>query len=263
MHRCYDWVFWLSVWDNETRCMFFYANFYLSVCIMRSFVLLAMSVCVVCVSVRVSDWKIFYWNTEFWNESWIFITLIIPTAPTSSQAETRPTYLHSLKSLTSIAYQSHGPRLNLFSSQNRQIKVSLASDLWSSLMYGFTTHHYINRKTQTWWVTCSVFRVVLSSPSHTRKTSEGTTQKITHLYFHISHGKNKNATWGGNTIKLPYLSSLEGRWMSGLPWGGMKACDPSGVFFLNQSILGQPQEGLQIGSLCRVRLIGGIQMAAI
>lgn len=191
MHRCYDWVFWLSVWDNETRCMFFYANFYLSVCIMRSFVLLAMSVCIVCVSVRVSDWKIFYWNTEFWNESWIFITLIIPTAPTSSQAETRPTYLHSLKSLTSIVYQNHSPRLNLFSSQNRQIKVSLASDLWSSLMYGFTTYHYINRKTQTWWVTCSVFRVVLSSLSHTRKTSEGTTQKITHLYFHISRGKIK------------------------------------------------------------------------
>lgn len=38
---------------------------------------------------------------------------------------------------------------------------------------------------------------------------------------------------------------------------------PSGVFLLRQSVLAQPQEGLQIGSRCRVRLIGGIQMAAI
>lgn len=34
--------------------MFFYVNFYLSVCVMRSFVLPAMCVCTVCVSVRVS-----------------------------------------------------------------------------------------------------------------------------------------------------------------------------------------------------------------
>lgn len=45
--------------------------------------------------------------------------------------------------------------------------------------------------------------------------------------------------------------------------GGTKACDPSGVFSLNQSVLVQSQEGLQIGSCCRVRLIGGIQMAVI
>lgn len=45
--------------------------------------------------------------------------------------------------------------------------------------------------------------------------------------------------------------------------GGTKVCDPSGVFSPSQSVLGQPQEGLQIGSRCWVRLIGGIQMAAI
>lgn len=38
---------------------------------------------------------------------------------------------------------------------------------------------------------------------------------------------------------------------------GMKPCDPSGVFSLSRRFRGQPQEGLQIGSGCWVRLIGG------
>lgn len=45
--------------------------------------------------------------------------------------------------------------------------------------------------------------------------------------------------------------------------GERRPVTPSGLFSLSQSVLGQPQEGLQIGSRCRVRLIGGIQMAAI
>lgn len=218
MHRCYDWVFWLSVWDNGTRCMFFYANFYLSVCVMRSFVLLATSVCIVCVSVRVSDWKksllkhrILKWELNI-HYTYYSNSTFHPLHPVT-QKPAPHIYTHRK------VYHTHSSRLNRFSSQNRQIKVSLGWELWSSLMYGFTTYHWSNHKTQTWWGFYSVFRVVLFSLLHTRKTSEKATQKITHLYFHISRGKNKNATWGGNTIKLPYLSSLEGRWMSGLPWG--------------------------------------------
>lgn len=81
---------------------------------------------------------------------------------------------------------------------------------------------------------------------------EDTAQKITHLYLHFSQDKkNQNATWGGNMIKLLYLSSLEERWMSGLPWCSKGPWPPQGFVSLSRTVLSGSLEGLQIGSCWR------------
>lgn len=78
----------------------------------------------------------------------------------------------------------------------------------------------------------------------------------------LVEGKIKTQQEEANTIKMPYLSALEERWMCGLPWGneGLRLL---WGFFLSWSVLSQPQEGLQIGFHCWVWLIEETQMAAI